>query len=80
MVESPIVFVPTYDTIEENYYNQYKDDWMSSHNMTESDFSSDPDLSDYIRHKAISSADDWVDEEEKREEIQRQLDEANAEE
>ena len=80
MVESPIVFVPTYDTIEENYYNQYKDDWMSSHNMTESDFSSDPDLSDYIRHKAISAADDWVDEEEKREEIQRQLDEANAEE
>ena len=80
MVESPIVLVPTYDTIEENYYNQYKDEWMSSHNMTESDFSSDPDLSDYIRHKAISSADDWVDEEEKREEIQRQLDEANAEE
>jgi len=80
MVESPIVFVPTYDTVEENYYNKYKDEWMSTHNMTESDFSSDPDLSDYIRHKAISSADDWVDEEEKREEIQRQLDEANAEE
>ena len=48
---------------------------MSSHNMTESEFSSEADLSDFIRSKAIHSADDWVEEEEIREEKQRKLDE-----
>ena len=71
----PLVLNSTYETYELDFYLDLKEEWMTSHNMTESEFQKDEDLQGFLHMKAQKQADSQIEYDEKVAEEQKRYEE-----